>query len=159
MREKKPLDFMLEAGLRGDFDKGWEIVQQADPEDNRAMFNKGWHLLRQGKLIEGMEHMDKGRLEDVFGNRHIGTPLPLWDGISKGTVLLNCEGGLGDQICNIRFAKGIAERGCKVVASCSPELMPILKDVEGVSSVIAHGVNPLNVYHDFWAHLCLLFIF
>lgn len=149
-REKKPLDFMLDAGLHGDFERGWKIAEQSDPEDNRAMFNKGWYLLRQGKLLEGMEHMDKGRLEDVFGNKHIGTPLPLWDGISKGTVLLNCEGGLGDQICNVRFAKDIASRGCKVVVSCSPELMPLLKDVEGVSSIISHGTNPLSVYHDFW---------
>ena len=69
VREPDLLDLQVEAGLRGDFKKGWEIAQQADPADNRASFNRGWYELRLGNLQKGHKLLDQGRLEDVFGNR------------------------------------------------------------------------------------------
>ena len=131
------LDLQLEAGLRGDFDRGWEIAQQLPEDNDRAAFNRGWYVLRQGKLQEGHRLLDRGRIEEVFGNK-FGSNQPLWNGESVGTVLLNLEGGLGDQIHGVRFAKDIANRGNKVVASCSSELAPIIDKVEGVSATVQH---------------------
>jgi len=144
VREPDLLDLQVEAGLRGDFEKGWELAQQADPDDNRASFNRGWYELRRGNLQKGHKLLDQGRLEDVFGNRKT-SGMPTWKG-EKGTVLLNLEGGLGDQVHGFRFAKDIEQRGCKVVISCSAELAPIFAEQ---FITVQHEAAP-GVYHDYY---------
>ena len=142
------LDLQVEAGLRGEWKKGWEISQQLkkkQPDNNRANFNRGWYLLRRGKLLEGHKLLDYGRIINVFGNRHIGSTQPIWNG-EEGTVLLNMEGGLGDQINCYRWAFDLQNRGNRVVISCSSELGSIFaKDFTVVESKAACGV-----YHDYW---------
>ncbi len=143
------LDLQLEAGLRGDFEKGWEIAQLLPQDDPRAAFNRGWYLLRQGKLQEGHRLLDQGRFLNVFGNRHIGSDKPIWDGKTPGISVLNLEGSVGEQIHVERFAKNIRDRGCTVVVTCSKELIPILKDVVGVSAIVRHE-NMREAFHDYW---------
>jgi hypothetical protein len=93
--------------------------------------------------------MDRGRLVGVFGDKQPSVPTPMWDGKSKGIVLLSLEGGLGDQIHQVRYAKHIAARGCKVIVSCSGALASLFVDVEGVSCVIQHEAA-FGIYHDYW---------
>ncbi len=144
-----PLDLQLAAGLRGDFDEGWRIAKGLPQDDPRAMFNRGWYLLRQGKLQEGYRLLDAGRALNVFGNQHIGSTRPIWRGDAVGTVLLNLEGGLGDQIHGVRWARDVVRCGNRVVVACSPELAPLFVSVEGVSAVVQHEAA-LGVYHDAW---------
>ena len=142
------IDLQLAAGIRGDFKTGWEIAQQLEkkqPTNNRAAFNRGWYLLQQGKLLEGHKLLDRGRSIDVFGNRHIGSKQPIWKG-EEGTVLLNLEGGLGDQIKSYRFAFDLQERGNRVVISCSPELASMFAEN---FPVVEHSAA-CGVYHDYW---------
>jgi len=142
------IDNQLEAGIHGDFEKGWLIAQQLEKETptcQRAAFNRGWYLLRQGKLLEGHKLLDQGRSQDVFGNRHIGSTQPIWNG-EEGTVLLNLEGGLGDQIKSYRFAFDLQERGNRVVISCSPELASMFAEK---FPVVEHKAA-CGTYHDYW---------
>ncbi|NBS71666.1 hypothetical protein EBT31_22555, partial [bacterium] len=76
-------------------------------------------------------------------------PTQAWDGKSKGIVMLYLEGGLGDQIHQVRYAKAIAAKGCKVIVSCSGPLASLFIDVEGVSAVIQHEAS-FGIYHDFY---------
>lgn len=150
--EVHTLDLELAASKIGDFAAGWELSQQLakeDPENDRAAYNRGWYLLRQGKLQEGFALLDRGRREGVFGNRNPGTPQPMWDGKSRGTVLLYLEGGLGDQIHQARYAADIEARGCKVILACSDALVLLLKQVAGLSAIVTHDAV-LSIYHDFW---------
>jgi len=147
------LDLQLAASKRGHFAEGWRLSQQIEknePNNHRAAFNRGWYLLRQGEIQKGYQLMDRGRLIGVFGNT-VTSQSPCWDGKSKGTVLLYLEGGLGDQIHQVRYAKSIAEKGCKVIVSCSGQLASLFVDVEGVSSVVQHEMCH-GVYHDFLVH-------
>jgi len=83
VKKETLIDLQLAAGIRGNFKKGWKIAQQLEkkqPTNNRAAFNRGWYLLRQGKLLEGHKLLDQGRTQDVFGNRHIGSKQPIWNG-------------------------------------------------------------------------------
>ena len=96
-----------------------------------------------------MKLLDRGRIENIFGNRKPQTPAPMWDGQTSGTVLLNLEGGLGDQIHSVRWAKEIAKRGCRVVVACSGELAGLFESVDGVSAVVQHNAS-FGVYHDYW---------
>ena len=142
------LDKQLEAGIHGDFEKGWLIAQQLEKETptcQRAAFNRGWYLLRQGKLLEGHNLLDYGRSQNVFGNRHIGSKQPIWNG-EEGTVLLNLEGGLGDQIKSYRFAFDLRELGNRVIISCSPELAQLFAE----NFPVVQPEVPCGVYHDYW---------
>jgi len=150
--EFRDLDLQLAASKMGNFAEGWRLAQKIEkdePNNHRAAFNRGWYFLRQGKIQKGYQLMDRGRRAGVFGNALPNSPTPPWDGKSKGTVLLNLEGGLGDQIHQVRFAKHIAARGCRVVVACSGPLVTLFTDVEGVSAVVQHDCCQ-GVYHDFY---------
>jgi hypothetical protein len=147
------LDMQLAAGLMGDFKEGWRLAQkieQEEPWNNRAAFNRGWYLMQQGKLLEGEKLLFRGRDEGVFGNEPPKSPMPMWDGKSKGTVLLNLEGGLGDQIHGVRYARDIAKIAGEVIVACSGALATLFRDIEGVVAVVQHDAV-YGVVHDFWA--------
>ena len=150
--ELHALDLQLAASTTGDFAEGWRLAQQLEadePNNHRAAYNRGWYLLRQGQIQKGYQLMDRGRVAGVFGNKHPDVPTQQWDGKTKGIVLLNLEGGLGDQIHQVRYAKYIAARGCKVIVACTGSLASLFVGVEGVSSVIQHEAV-FGIYHDFW---------
>ncbi|MFH0782932.1 MAG: sulfotransferase [Pseudomonadota bacterium] len=147
----QPLDLQLTASLQGDFAEAWRLAQEIerdDPKNVRATYNRGWFYLRQGKIQKGYELLNIGRKESLFGKPRPDVPTPDWDGKSKGIVLLYLEGGLGDQIHQVRYAKEIAARGCKVVVSCAGQLCGLLKDVEGVSAIIQYEAS-FGCYHDY----------
>lgn len=146
------LDLQLAASTVGNFTEGWRLAQKMEDEEplnHRAAYNRGWYKLRQGKVQDGYRLMDRGRIAGVFGNAVPDVPTQPWDGRSKGVVMLYLEGGLGDQIHQIRYAKEIASRGCKVVVSCSGALASLFVGVEGVSAVVQHEAT-FGIYHDFY---------
>jgi hypothetical protein len=144
------LDLSLLLSIQGKFDESKDAIKKAlenNPNDVRAKFNLGWHFLRDGKLLEGFKLLNEGRIFDSFGNRPLNTDKPIWDGSSGHHLLFSCEGGFGDQIIFVRFAKEIADLGYKVVISCSTELMDLFSgfDIPVVDSRVC-----TNVYHDYW---------
>jgi hypothetical protein len=147
------LDMQLAAGLMGNFEEGWRLAQKLEKEEpwnNRAAFNRGWYLMQHGKLLEGEKLLFRGRDEGVFGNEPPRSPMPMWDGKSKGTVLLNMEGGLGDQIHGVRYARDIAKIAGEVIVACSGPLATLFRDVEGVVAVCQTDAV-YGVVHDYWA--------
>jgi hypothetical protein len=150
--ELHDLDLQLAASTIGDFAEGWRLAQKLEaeePANHRAAYNRGWYLLSQGQIQKGYQLMDRGRISNVFGNKKPNVPTQAWDGKSKGIVMLYLEGGLGDQIHQVRYAKLIAQRGCKVVVSCSGALASLFVGVEGVSAVIQHEAT-FGIYHDYF---------
>lgn len=150
--ELHDLDLQLAASTTGDFAEGWRIAQKLEaeePTNDRAAYNRGWYLLRQGQIQKGYALMDRGRQAGVFGNKRPDVPTMPWDGKSKGIVMLYLEGGLGDQIHQVRYAKNIANKGCKVIVACTGSLASLFVGVEGVSAVIQHEAC-FGIYHDFF---------
>lgn len=150
------LDQQLNANIRGDFKKGWELSEELwrlDPTDDRAAFNRGWHILAQGDLQGGMELIDRGRNINVFGSGPLGSIRPLYDprkhDLKGKTVILRSEGGLGDEIINVRWANDLANKGAKVVVSAHASLAPLFARMPSVAAVVQSG-NELGVYHDYW---------
>lgn len=143
----------LECALRGDFVNAESFIDMAlmlDENDNRAKFNKGWYELSRGYLRNGMQLLACGRNENVFGNP-APSGMPIWEGqdlIGK-TILLNLEGGLGDQICNSRFAINFATLGAKVILAGAAELAITLMLIDGVIAYVESGAAGA-VYHDYW---------
>lgn len=155
MNKEDLLDQQLQANLKGDFEKGWSIaktLKKQRPQCNRSAFNRGWHLLQQGKFKEGFELLDRGRWENVFGSPPLRTNKPIWnmkDSLDGKYLVMRSEGGLGDEIINVRFAKDFADKGARVIVGASKDLMPVFSRVEGVSSVVLRDYEHL-VYHDYW---------
>ena len=151
-REPKLLDRQLEHSLNGRFDEAWELAKQIEvlePDNDRAAFNRGWFLLRQGKLREGHDLLDRGRLASVFGNPHPGTQAPLWTGEAGKTVILSLEGGVGDQIHGLRWVREITKAGSRCIVSCSAELVGIVRTMPGVDAVIG-PMAITHAWHDAW---------
>ena len=146
------LDMQLAAGIMGNLDEGYKLameLEREEPWNNRAAFNRGWYKMWKGELLAGMKDIFRGRIEKVFGNEIPQVPTPMWDGKSKGVVLLNLEGGLGDQIHGASFIRYIVERGCTVIVACSGQLATLFRDIPGVVAVVQHEAM-FGVVHDFW---------
>lgn len=148
----KKIDISVKLSMNGDFKKSYDVLKEAqreNPHCNKIAFNMGWFALRNNKLQEGMQYLSRGRYENCFGNGKPMTDRPIWDGKSKGVVLYNLEGGLGDQIHSLKYIKDINERGCEVVVACSQSLFPIVKSAIGVKTIVGSQAASF-VYHDFW---------
>jgi hypothetical protein len=146
------LDLQLTASTMGDFAEGQRIADKLKlerPTDHRAAYNRGWYELREGKIEEGYKLLQRGRKVKIVGDAPPKTPQPEWDGKSEGTVLLQLEGGLGDQIHQVRYAGDLSRRGCRVIVSCSGPLVSLLQKQPDVAAVVQHGAE-YGVYHDFW---------
>ena len=152
MPELDDLDLQVAAGKMGDFVEGWRLSEKLHserPNDHRAAYNRSWYLLKQNKIGEGYTQMNRGRFCGIIGEKHPDTPMPEWDGKTKGTILLYCDHGLGDQIHQVRYAKDLVARGNKVIVCCSGQLVSLFSQIEGVSAVVQYGAE-YGVYHDFW---------
>lgn len=148
------LDEQVAAGLRGDFNRGWEIAQElarTTPDCNRAAFNRAWYEMMHGNLLRGLELLDCGRWEKAFGDPPLPTNKPIYrnENLQGKHLLLCSEGGYGDEVINVRFAKNFADRGAKVTVTCDNSLKSVFSRVPGVAAVVGHKGAP-EVYHDFW---------
>lgn len=106
-------------------EESYEIVKKLEKDiwkfDSRTadsiLFNKGVHLISEGDFKGGMDHLSIGRKLNVFGSYStINDGLPLWDGkpAPGKHVLFASEGGIGDEIINVRFVERVAKMGMKV---------------------------------------------
>ncbi|MBS1969552.1 MAG: hypothetical protein JSU04_04570 [Bdellovibrionales bacterium] len=148
------LDEQVAAGLRGDFQRGWEIAEElarTTPDCHRAAFNRAWYEMMRGNLLQGLKLLDSGRWERAFGDPPLPTNKPIYrnENLEGRHVLLCSEGGYGDEIINVRFAKDFADRGAKVTVTCDNALKSVFSRVPGVAAVVGHKAAP-EVYHDFW---------
>lgn len=151
-RVKQPIALQHELLMAGKFEESKEMcyrLHKQYPDDNDIAFNAGWFKLSDGEIKEGYQLLDRGRVETTWGDPHIGSVQPIWNGQQESTVLLRLERGLGDQIHQVRYAQEIAALGNVVIVSCSPELAPLIKTVKGVTAVVQHDAA-LGVYHDYW---------
>ena len=147
------LDDALACALNGEFNNAESFVDMAlmlNPDDNRAKFNKGWYELAKGNLSAGMRLIACGRHENVFGSP-APSGMPLWEGqeLTGKTILLNLEGGLGDQVCNARFAANFAVLGAIVILGGAAELATLLLQIDGVTAFVESS-SAGGVYHDYW---------
>lgn len=171
-----PIDKMLVHMLEGNIEEGRKISQEleglgpekiplpagVDPRDQkmrqdtwiRHTFNKGWFALNEGRYNEGMQYLDAGRFIGVYGDHRLLTTAPLYNpaehDLTGKSIIVNGEGGLGDEIIHARFAKVLKEKGAaKVYYTADPSLISILSRVEGIDKVIRKS-ELSTVPHDYW---------
>jgi len=145
--------------IRGEFDKAWEIseelermLDQSDPTHVRHTFNRGWFLLNQGRFQEGFQALESGRFVNVYGSGMIRTTKSIWhpsQPIEGKRILLNLEGGIGDEIIQVRFAESLKKMGATVIVAADPSIHCLLKRVPFIDELISHEETG-ETRHDFW---------
>lgn len=127
--------------IKGDLKDANEWFYKAlekDPECAEARWNSALISLTFGDFRRGFINYEWRWKCGTFTWRPLKTSRPQWKGQNlKGkTILLTHEQGLGDSIQFIRYAKMVKATGAaKVRFLCVPELICVLKDVEGIDSV------------------------
>lgn len=153
------LDYQMILALQGKFEESWEMCKQLEgthPEQEKCAFNRGWHVLGHD-LHEGLGLMEVGRQIKVWGDSDkpdgifTQTAMRPWDGKAnlKGKrVMLWGEGGIGDEIIGVRFAKAISDRGALPIIACSSGLATLFaRSLEG--AIVQKEVS-LGSYFDEW---------
>lgn len=103
-------------------------------------WNKSLVLLRQGNFTSGWKLYEwrwKRDKERAFSE-------PLWLGrqdLRGKTILLHAEQGLGDTIQFCRYAARVQALGPRVVLEVQRPLQNLLRQVEGVDDLVAHGAT------------------
>jgi len=150
------IDQQLNLMIRGRFDEGWKIaeeLEEIDPNDRRAKFNRGWFLINQGKFQEGFRCLEYGRSLNVYGSPKLNTNKPIWDpevsDLKNKVVIINLEGGYGDNIIQARFATEVWRLGGKAILCCDTTVHSIFLRIPGVQKCITLQ-EVESTYHDFW---------
>jgi hypothetical protein len=121
---------------------------------NRHCFNRGWFMLQEGNYQLGSKLCEYGRALNTYGSPQAQTNKPLFNpeqhNIKDKILIINLEGGYGDEIIHARFAQTYKELGAKkVYLAAAPELVDLLNSVPGVDKVILRDQYK-EYEHDFW---------
>ena len=145
----KGLDAALEYAIQGK-SEGKDILLSLNQNDPRVRFNLGWYDIRDGKLYDGHKNLEYGRLINVFGGaKNQFSPRYNGESLEGKTLLFHGEGGFGDEIINIRFAKNFHDLGAKVIVGCSKELFPLFENLPYIHAMIDRDVCN-RVYNHCW---------
>ncbi len=120
---------------RGDMDAALAYYDRAldvSPDYGEAHHNRAVARLLLGQFDRGLPEFEwRLKLREYPG---APTQWPLWNSepLAGRTIVLWHEGGLGDMLQFIRYARVLKARGARVIATCDPVLLPILSRTEGV---------------------------
>lgn len=128
---------MVKGDLKGANEWFYKALDK-DPQCAEARWNSALIALAFGDFRRGFINYEWRWKCGTFTWRQLKTKRPQWDGqdLKGKTILLTHEQGLGDSLMFIRYAKMVKACGpAKVRYLCLPELVELLKDVEGVDSI------------------------
>jgi len=116
------------------------------PDCAEARFNRGLVRLLLGQFKSGLSDYE-ARLKAVNAPaRDFVQPRWRADSDIKGkTILVHAEQGLGDTLQFCRYVPLLAGRGARVVLEAQPELVSVLRALDGAARIVACG-DPLPVF-------------
>jgi tetratricopeptide (TPR) repeat protein len=138
-------------------DANYDKAIALKPNYAEAYFNKSLLLLLVGEYCQGFNSYESRWEKEEILEFKRNFPQPLWVGeesLSGKTILLHAEQGLGDTIQFCRYAQMVGDLGAKVILEVQKPLVRLLKDLPGVSALIAKG-DPLPEF-DFHCPLLSL---
>jgi len=112
-----------------------ERKDYSDPHHNEAL-----SLLAMGDFARGLPKYEWRLRTGNSRPRALGRPL--WLGeypLSRKTILLHAEQGLGDSIQFARYVPLLARAGAEVILEVQPELADLLGAIDGVDRIVARG--------------------
>ena len=131
-----------------------------NPDASEAHLALAQVLLAQGEMAPGwLEYEWRNRM-DVAHNALPRMTSPAWNGmrIPGGRLLLIGDQGYGDTIQFARYIPMVAERCREIVLGCSSELVPLLKDIPGITQCLSRwDAIPPHAAHMRLSGLPLIF--
>jgi tetratricopeptide (TPR) repeat protein len=114
------------------------------PDFAEAHWNLSLCKLLTGNFTDGWQEYEwRWKAEGISKNWGFRAfPQPLWLGsqsLQDKTILLHAEQGYGDTMQFCRYASLVAKLGAKVILEVQRPLLGLLKNLDGVSQVIARG--------------------
>lgn len=129
---------LAELGRYKEASAAFERVIQLRPETADAHWNLSFIQLVHGDFERGwIEHEWRKKSRAPSRPRKFSEPEWAGENLDGRTILLFSEQGLGDTIQFVRYVPQVAARGGRVVLSCPPELIRLLKDFPGISRIPA----------------------
>ncbi len=114
-------------------------------DDADANFNEALALLTLGDYRRGFEKYEWRWRRSGMPAQRRSHGRPLWLGeypLTRKTVLIHAEQGLGDTIQFARYVPLVAESGANVVLEVQNELTALMRRLQGAPTVIARGEAP-----------------
>ena len=104
-----------------------------------AHLNLGMAFLQMGEYTQGFAESEWRWQTNNF--TPFICPQPLWDGrdLNGKTILIHTEQGSGDAIQFIRYIPLVAERKCRIILVCIPDLMPLFATIPHIHKMIPPG--------------------
>lgn len=144
--------------------ESFEILKQMEQDlwkyDQRMadsiLFNMGVHYIQEGDFRKGIEHLYIGRKLNVFGSYSRVWDIPEWNGrVKPGLhVLMVGEGGIGDEIINVRFVKHLKDLGLKVSIMTTHKVHSIYQHLPFERIIDVSEYNKLD--YDCWTPMMAL---
>jgi len=129
---------------RGDYAAAMTELRAAvvvNPADATAHWNLALLLLLQGNWREGWREYEWRWRWHGFPSPRRNFTQPLWNGgdLTRRTILLHAEQGMGDTIQFMRYIPVVAARGGKVIVECYPQLIRLLRQIPGAHTWLTTG--------------------
>ena len=153
LRKLDLLDRQLYYSIKGMHKESDEILEKLlkeRPNDHKILYNYAFKLLRDGNIKEGMIHLNKGRVIDIFGSSPLDTNRNVLMNASEAaglTVLVNLEGGIGDNLLGLKFAKELAKRNT-VVALGPKSISRLVEHQDYITKYYTHYATTIKF--DCW---------
>jgi tetratricopeptide (TPR) repeat protein len=114
-----------------------EALSQFRP--GAAKWNRSLILLLLGRYDEGWQEYE-GRWQVPDHDRpRDNARVPNLAEVAGNRILLTCEQGRGDMIQFARYAPLLARKGARVVLETYPDLVALMRTLDGIETVIAAG--------------------
>jgi tetratricopeptide (TPR) repeat protein len=135
---------LLELGRLNEALSDYDKAILLKPDYAEAHWNLSLCHLLNGNLRDGwLGYEWRWKSGDLLSHtKHQNRPEPLWLGaesLQDKTIFIYAEQGLGDTIQFCRYIPLLAQLGAKVILEVQPPLLDLLKNLEGVSQIIAQG--------------------
>lgn len=128
------IDLSLYTTAQGKFEESKRILKPLADKVPQAAFNYGWFLLGEDKLQEGYKYIREGAELKVWGHewllkeKYEIDESSRWNGETVDTIAYYLEGGMGDEMIFVRYAKQF-QKYCKTVKIfCTKSIKKLLED-------------------------------
>lgn len=135
---------LAELGRVRDATASYERAAAIQPDHVLARYNLSLAWLLLGRYARAWQHHDAWLARAALAGRRRALPAPRWDGradVSGRTVLLHADEGLGDTLQFCRYAAEVAALGARVVLEVQRPLVPLLRGLAGVRTIVARGAR------------------
>lgn len=135
-----------------DAEASFRCALELDPNDAMAHLNLSTILLSDGRFDEGWDHYEWRHRTKERAPQQREFSQPAWDGsdLAGQSILIYSDQGMGDAILFARYSAMVAARGGRVIFECQEPLIPLFRDSNTASIVVAPG-GPLPIFETYCA--------